>query len=233
VPKTTAQILEIERVTKANARQRAGRTGRLRAGTVMRLYPEKLLASLPEHAPYEFELIPPYAHVLKLLGAGLDARILLGFGPVPEQSVASLPSSQSQQSKHVAGASDETKTQSGGLSAEEMWIRSQFQTGGAPAKTAVAVSNEAIGRTASSAFYDDDDDDDEDGGRIFKRARVDAGVSRHSKRGLVRCFTTHTLTRTHTHTHTHTRRRARRGTALCAVATLYTPCTHRGESRYL
>src|SRR3989442_9520476 len=52
-PWTGLPSLNIGRISKASANQRAGRAGRVRAGRVVRLYPAEDFHRRPEHAPPE------------------------------------------------------------------------------------------------------------------------------------------------------------------------------------
>jgi hypothetical protein len=152
VPKSTAQVLEIERITKANARQRAGRTGRLRAGSVYRLYPESVMDTMPEHAPYEFELIPPYSHILKMYGAGLNPQVLLGFGNPPADNpnggIELEHSVLREGSSAIAAVPSAPLALVTGLTAEQRWLQAQFHEAG-------AVSDEPVSRPMKRARMSD------------------------------------------------------------------------------
>ena len=76
VPSSTpgGQALLLRRTTRASAKQRAGRVGRCRPGSVYRAYGPEV--KLDEHGPNEFEAVPPYGHCLRLLDAGVGLEVL-------------------------------------------------------------------------------------------------------------------------------------------------------------
>ena len=71
--------LALVKTSQANERQRTGRVGRCAPGYVYRAYGEAVQRS--EHAPNEFEIMPPYGYMLKIIKAGLDPQELLEMPP--------------------------------------------------------------------------------------------------------------------------------------------------------
>lgn len=70
-------VLQVQKITKANADQRAGRTGRTRDGKVYRMYTEDSYVNwMQPYMDYEFNILPPYGPLLKMYSNNLDPNIL-------------------------------------------------------------------------------------------------------------------------------------------------------------
>lgn len=79
-----AQALELTPISRANAKQRAGRVGRCRPGFVYRAYGESVPRT--DHMSSEFETVPPYAACLKVVAASVEVGVL-GMPAERERSI--------------------------------------------------------------------------------------------------------------------------------------------------
>ncbi len=80
-------ILSLAKISKASARQRAGRAGRTRAGRVLRLYTRRDFETRPEHDLPEIKRADLAESALTLHGAGLrDLRSFAWFEPPAESA---------------------------------------------------------------------------------------------------------------------------------------------------
>jgi ATP-dependent RNA helicase HrpB len=84
-PWTGLASLEIARISRASAKQRAGRAGRTDPGRVIRLYPEEDFLRRPEHDAPEIERRELSQTVLDLAGMGI--RRLDWFEPPPDSAL--------------------------------------------------------------------------------------------------------------------------------------------------
>lgn len=65
--------LMVCRISQANAKQRAGRSGRVQEGTCYRLYPREVFEQLAAHTAPEMRCMPLEAVVLQLKSIGATA----------------------------------------------------------------------------------------------------------------------------------------------------------------
>lgn len=80
--------LTVEKVSKASAKQRAGRAGRTRSGRVLRLYTRSDFEGRPEHAVPEIKRADLAETLLILHGAGIrDPEYLPWFEPPPKPAL--------------------------------------------------------------------------------------------------------------------------------------------------
>ncbi len=87
-PWTGLTTLQVGRVSKASARQRAGRAGRTGPGRVLRLYPEEDFAQRPEHDLPEMQRSDLSQVALALRAMGLPSvQALPWLDPPPEAAV--------------------------------------------------------------------------------------------------------------------------------------------------
>lgn len=84
---TGLPTLEVEPVSQASARQRAGRAGRTRAGRCLRLFTERDLAARPAFATPEIARADLAQLVLSLRTQGIDPRRLAWLDPPPDAAV--------------------------------------------------------------------------------------------------------------------------------------------------
>jgi ATP-dependent helicase HrpB len=87
-PWTGLPRLELAKVSRASATQRAGRAGRTRPGRVLRLYTRGDFETRPEHDSPEIARSDLSEALLMLYGAGVDARALPFLDAPPEQALA-------------------------------------------------------------------------------------------------------------------------------------------------
>lgn len=87
------QHARVCRVSKANAKQRAGRSGRVQEGTCYRLYPMEVFQQLDSHMAPEMQRMPLEAVVLQLKSIGALLRRHLPAASACNRS-ASHPSRQ-------------------------------------------------------------------------------------------------------------------------------------------
>jgi ATP-dependent helicase HrpB len=80
--------LDIEKISRASAIQRAGRAGRTRPGRAIRLYTKADFDRRPEHQPPEIARLDLTELLLELRAAGID-RDLTWLAPPPPQALAS------------------------------------------------------------------------------------------------------------------------------------------------
>eukprot|EP00123_Amoebidium_parasiticum_P020541 comp5204_c0_seq1/m.1245 comp5204_c0_seq1/g.1245 ORF comp5204_c0_seq1/g.1245 comp5204_c0_seq1/m.1245 type:complete len:699 (-) comp5204_c0_seq1:13-2109(-) len=91
-PKTGVEALVITPISKASAKQRAGRAGRVRPGKAYRLYTEADYLRLPDRTPPEIQRTNLGQVVLQLKAMGIDNVLRFDFmsPPVPEALIRSL-----------------------------------------------------------------------------------------------------------------------------------------------
>ena len=112
-------------VSKASANQRAGRTGRMRPGTVYRLYSLELYSKLPDHNPSELHRLPLGEVILRL-------RVSLEKDKSDEESRTKspiLPSNENAETEESARASPgaaDSVTSSPAAAAVPLVVKSRF-----------------------------------------------------------------------------------------------------------
>ena len=112
-------------VSKASANQRAGRTGRMRPGTVYRLYSLELYSKLPDHNPSELHRLPLGEVILRL-------RVSLEKDKSNEESRTKspiLPSNENAETEESARASPgaaDSVTSSPAAAAVPLVVKSRF-----------------------------------------------------------------------------------------------------------
>lgn len=86
-------VMNVERVSRASAEQRAGRAGRTREGRCIRLYTERDLHARPSHETPEVRRLDLSEAVLELHAAGVrDTRAFEWFEPPPVESLEAAES---------------------------------------------------------------------------------------------------------------------------------------------
>lgn len=92
-PWSGLRTLDVARVSRASAIQRAGRAGRTRAGRCLRLYTAQDFAARPEHERPEIERLDLAEAALELYAAGITELESFGwFEPPPTQALRSAES---------------------------------------------------------------------------------------------------------------------------------------------
>lgn len=80
---SNTETLTVVPISKAQAEQRAGRSGRMRKGKVLRLYTEEAYSKLPDQLPPEMRRSDLCSTVLYLKALGIDNILRFGFPSNP------------------------------------------------------------------------------------------------------------------------------------------------------